>query len=225
MAEKQVDADRPERELHEYYRNLNSIDIFDSIKDFDHAPNLEEFKIKAREARSRNFILDFSDSEAWCGFDLDAESYNLLLNSPRPPELNTRWINIWLPYDQKDILAELGKCFEFTPRLLGFMGAEQPKTPRPSGPVRTSTSNSLSSYFSRSRDQSYRSSPFSHRSPAQSTYERSLALEQGSGASEFSNFEFLATELDFKRAWNPYVLADDIWHWSSVDRGRRCELS
>jgi hypothetical protein len=225
MAEKQLNEDRPERRLHEYYRNLDSIDIFDQIKDFDHGPNLEAFKVKARDARSKNFILDFSDSEAWCGFDLDAESYKLLLITPRPPELNTRWINIWLPYEQKDILAEIGKCFEFTPRLLGFMGAEQPKIPRLSGPTRTSTTSSFSSLFTRSRDRSHRSSSSSNRSPQYSTYEKSGDLEQGSKSSGFSDFEFLETELDFRRAWNPYVLADDIWHWSSVDRGRRCKSS
>lgn len=32
-------------------------------------------------------------------------------------------------------------------------------------------------------------------------------------------------QADFNDALNPYLMANEIWHYSSVDWGRRCESS
>jgi hypothetical protein len=216
-AGQQQDEGRSDRELHRYYRALDSYDIADNFKDFDDAQNLELFKIKVKDPRSRNFVLDFSDHGAWCGFNLEAESFNLLLNTPRPPELNTRWINIWLPHEQKDVLEEVAKYFNFTPRLTGFMGAEQLKVPRSNG---TSKTSSLSNLFHRTKTGMDSASSRSHRSPETSMFERSGDLEEGIPMSDFGLFD---AQLDFKKAFNPYALASEIWHWSSIDWGRKCK--
>jgi hypothetical protein len=211
------DGTRPDRELHEYYRNLDSFDISDSFKDFDNAYNLDVFKNKVKDPRSRNFVLDFSDHAAWCGFNLEGESFKSLLNSPRPSELSTRWINIWLPNEQKDAIAEISNYFNFTPRLTGFMGAEQLKVPRSSG---ISKASSLSNLFHRGRVGTDTSSARSNKSPEHSMFERSGELEDGIPMSDFGLFD---SQLDFKKAFNPYALASEIWHWSSTDWGRKCK--
>jgi hypothetical protein len=216
MSTNPLNGDFQPRDLPEYYRKLDSLDISDSIKDFDDAQTLEDFIVKARSAKSRNFIVDFSDDEAWCGFDLEAESYTKLLSSPRPPELNTRWINIWLPHEQRDMLAAIAKFFDFSPRLHGFMRAEQLKIPKSNHSSKTS---SLTNLFHRARHtNSFPSS--SHRSSAGSTSEKSGDIEERIGMSDYSLW---SAELDFKKAFNPYVLANDIWHWSSTDVGRKCK--
>jgi hypothetical protein len=89
----------------EYYTALEAPELIDSVRNFDDPSNLEFFSTSISSARSRNFFVDFGDSQAWSGFDLGPDEYGPLVSSQRPASLNTRWINIWLPHTQKDLIT------------------------------------------------------------------------------------------------------------------------
>ncbi|KAF2495997.1 hypothetical protein BU16DRAFT_617511 [Lophium mytilinum] len=191
--------------LPEYYLDLDDKDIVRGIRNFDEDGNFDQFDREVRNPHSRNFLVDFGDQEAWCGFDLEALSITRLLNAPRPPALNTRWINIWLPYEQKDVLHALGKHYDFSPRLLALMCSDpiQPK----SKPL--SSRKSSSSLWSRK----------SHRrgGSQKSSKQESLESEESIGMSEMMQ----STQMDLVRDMSHYNIVDEVWHWSSVDWGRR----
>lgn len=73
-------------EIHSYYQKLNVEGLEDHIRNFDDPRNLEFFSNAVSNARSRSFVIDFGDREAWCGFDLDKTAFHSLLRAP------VRWI-------------------------------------------------------------------------------------------------------------------------------------
>jgi hypothetical protein len=206
----------------EYYRSLGQWTVSERMRDFDNPEDYEELARAIMSARSRNFVLDFDDDHAWCGLGLTPEAIAALLKNERPPELNTRWINIWLPHDQKDILETVAKHYDFTPRLLGFMQSLPLKQPRS---ATNSTKTSLASYFHRSKSSpgspASSEKPLNHDSPVNSILDPGLSSREligmvdSSGASTRSDMD--------ENLNNPYFLANEIWHYSSVDWGRRCE--
>lgn len=213
---KSVEEGRP---LPEYYRNLEQWSIYDGIKDFDNPANFEELHKHVSNPRSRNFIIDFNDNEAWCGFDFEAVAYTTLLNTKRPAELNTRWINIWLPHDQKDLLTALAKHYDFTPRLLAFMCSTPLKHARFSSS--SNSKSSSTSFFHRSRHSDSATSGLGagKTSPDSSILTPSTDAEEQFGMTDWKD----VSNPDFANNLNSYVLADEIWHYSSVDWGRRCK--
>ncbi|KAF2667478.1 hypothetical protein BT63DRAFT_480436 [Microthyrium microscopicum] len=205
--EQKADYDLPS-----YYTGLKSETINEAVRNFDDPANLEFFNAAVTNARSRNFFLDFGDDEAWCGFDLEATHFSRLIQSPRPPNLNTRWINIWLAHEQKPLITSLAKYYDFSPRLLGFMcsnpikpakSIRSSKTSIKSSPIGTSIRNVLS--------KSRRTSPES------STMESSVDVEDNIRMEDFG----LSNEPDMNRVLNQYALASDLWHYSTMDWGRR----
>lgn len=211
-----------ESQASDYYHGLNQWTISALMKDFDDPNNYTELSAAVTSSRSRNFLLDFDDDHAWCGFDLDADAFGALLKSKRPPSLNTRWINIWLPHEQKDVLEVLAKHYDFTPRLLGFMQAPPLRQPRSTATSKTS----LSSVFRRSKNTPVSTTssekPLGRVSPEESVLDPSLNSRELIGMIPGSG---LCSQSDFAETLNPYFLANEIWHYSSVDWGRRCTLT
>jgi hypothetical protein len=65
----------------EYYTALEAPEIIDSVRNFDDPSNLEFFSTAISSARTRNFFVDFGDSQAWSGFDLGPDEYGPLVAS------------------------------------------------------------------------------------------------------------------------------------------------
>jgi hypothetical protein len=65
----------------EYYTALEAPEIIDSVRNFDDPSNLEFFSTSISSARTRNFFVDFGDSQAWSGFDLGPDEYGPLVTS------------------------------------------------------------------------------------------------------------------------------------------------
>ncbi|KAF2639817.1 hypothetical protein P280DRAFT_402517 [Massarina eburnea CBS 473.64] len=197
----------PAEELPAYYRDLNDDDISYSFRDFDKESNFDIFDRQTREPHSSNFCLDFGDHDAFCAFDLGADSISRLISSPRPANLHTRWINLWIPYTQKDTLHALAKHYDFSPRLLGMMRSDP--LPSKEHQVRmkesSATVNSKNSHLSRLSRKSQRSK------------EGSLDSEESIGMTELMH----STQLEMVRDLSHYHIVDEVWHWSSVDWGRR----
>jgi len=201
----------PAEDLPIYYQNIEDENVQHCFRDFDSEPNFELFDRQTRNPKSRNFCLDFGEHDAFCAFDLDAHSYAKLLSAPRPTSLHTRWINIWMPYTQKDLIRTLAGHFDFTPRLLGTMGCD-PAPPRPSS---LHTKKSSSTLLSRLSHKSNKSDLVKIR--AREANEAKLDSESSIGMSELMH----STQLEMVQDLSHYQLVDDVWHWSTVDWGRR----
>jgi hypothetical protein len=213
-----------EPRIADYYHGLGEWPIGEAMKDFDDPNNYEELARAVCSARTRNFVVDFDDDHAWCGFDLDQLSMSTLLKNGRPPELNTRWINIYLPHEQKDLLEAVAKHYDFTPRLLGFMQAPPLKQPRSGN---SSTKTSLVPSFLR-RSNTSPDSPTSSEKPLDRDSPVNSILEPGLSSKELIGMvtsDGASSRSDFTDNLNPYFLANEIWHYSSVDWGRKCSCT
>lgn len=198
----------PAEDLPSYYTDLSDDSIQHCFRNFDVERNFDLFDRQTRNQRSNNFCLDFGEADAFCAFDLDAKSYTKLLTTPRPPELHTRWINIWMPYNQKDLIKVLGQHFDFTPRLLGMMRSD-PCPPKPLSLRKNKSSSTLRSRLSGRSSKSARIKEAN----------RSLDSEESIGMTELMH----STQLEMVQDLNHYQIVEDVWHWSTVDWGRRCE--
>lgn len=211
MEEESFRPPPPAEELPPYYQDLGDDDISASFKNFDDERNFDFFDGQTRDPRSSNFCIDFGDDDAFCAFDLGSDSVSRLLSTPRPPRLHTRWIHMWLPYNQKDTLHALAKHYDFSPRLLGLMCSD-PIPPKQSSLRMKDSSATLGS---RKSQKSYRSrqSGRSHKSKA-----NHLDSEESIGMTELMH----STQLEMVRDLSHYHIVDEVWHWSTVDWGRRC---
>ncbi|APA14702.1 hypothetical protein SS1G_06708 [Sclerotinia sclerotiorum 1980 UF-70] len=93
--------------------------------DFDDRATYEASLDRAGHEKSRNFVVEFGKLEAQIAFDLNADEVERLLDKPstpaereRPP---VRWINIWGPNRQTDIIDVLARRYGFSPRLLAII--------------------------------------------------------------------------------------------------------
>lgn len=202
----------PAEDLPTYYQELGDEAIQHCFRDFDLERNFDLFDRQTRNPRSRNFCLDFGEHEAFCAFDLDASSYDKLLNAPRTTQLHTRWINVWMPYMQKDLIRVLAGHFDFTPRLLGMMCSD-PVPPRPKSLHKKKSSSTLRSRLSQKSNKSV-----SITARAKEANEAYLDSESSIAMSELMH----STQLEIVQDLSHYQLVDDVWHWSTVDWGRRC---
>ncbi|KAI4687904.1 uncharacterized protein J4E88_003497 [Alternaria novae-zelandiae] len=210
----------PAEDLPPYYQDTGNDDIRQCFRNFDSDRNFDLFDRQTREHRSRNFCIDFGEDEgdAFCAFDLNDKAYKKLLESPRPTELHTRWINIWQPYNQKELIQTLASHFDFTPRLLGMMTSDHmPPRNNPSLRMKKSSST-LRSVFSHKSQTTNMSN--SIREKAKQANEQALDSESSIGLTEMMQ----STQLELVRDLSHYQLVDDVWHWSTVDQGRRCKF-
>ncbi|KAI9644656.1 hypothetical protein NHQ30_006680 [Ciborinia camelliae] len=96
-----------------------------TFADFDKQVTYEASLEIARNESTRNFVVEFGKLEARIAFDLNACQVAELLNEPsteaereRPP---VRWINIWGPNRQTDVVDVLANRYGFSPRLLAII--------------------------------------------------------------------------------------------------------
>ena len=74
---------QPPPEIPAYYRNaLSNEDARSSFKDLDAFVNFKDFEGAVCNHRTRNFLIDFSDDEAWGAVNLTSESVEELLQAP-----------------------------------------------------------------------------------------------------------------------------------------------
>ncbi|KAM0140354.1 hypothetical protein ACHAP3_002655 [Botrytis cinerea] len=102
-----------------------------TFADFDQQVIYEDSLDRAGDENTRNFVVEFGKLEARIAFDLNANQVKRLLDEPstqaerdRPP---VRWINIWGPNRQTDIIDVLAHRYGFSPRLLAIIKTLPPK--------------------------------------------------------------------------------------------------
>ncbi|KAM3071193.1 hypothetical protein ACMFMF_007668 [Clarireedia jacksonii] len=99
---------------------------------------------RALDEKTQNFVVEFSKSEARIAFDLDSEGIRNIIDRNSKHESShdelsiadrfpVRWINIWGPNKQSEIIEHIGKHYKFSPRLVGIMKSP-PVDAKPSHP-------------------------------------------------------------------------------------------
>ncbi|KAB8231533.1 uncharacterized protein BDW43DRAFT_140064 [Aspergillus alliaceus] len=155
-----------------------------------------------QDAQTRNFVLDFGNDDAWCAVDLDQEDIALLLRSAKPRCFGTRWINIWAPEQQKDLIKAITSYYGVSERLQGMMCTD----PVPHQ-TQSKAPNLINSFNGRNVDQK-------HRVPRMNDLEEAHTLKDLSDPAEMqAAASFIG--LTFAHVTN------QIWHFCSVDYGSR----
>ncbi|KAK3708870.1 hypothetical protein LTR37_011200 [Vermiconidia calcicola] len=199
MASSGRSGDNETAEVKEYYCNTVGKEVQRRFKNLDDAADAEGLLGVVQSSKTWNFALDFSDAVSWAAFDLAASSIAALLETERPESLNTRWINIWYPSQQRSLIEVIARRYDFSPRLLALMCSE-PKQPR--------RSQSSVQRFESTRRFWHRRSQARH---SESEYEK--------GLDELSEHSSISSH-DSAVAGNLYKMIDDLWHYSSIDFGR-----
>jgi hypothetical protein len=66
----------------EYYESLAPrSSLSHKFSDIDDADNFAHCRQMLANSSTRNFVLDFGDEDAWCGFDLTNDDFEALVNS------------------------------------------------------------------------------------------------------------------------------------------------
>ena len=197
-------ADESSR-LPQYYKDINCPQLSSSLKDLDDSANLRGLERSVTDPHSRNFLVDFGDDDAWCAFDLEVDAFSRALEKPRPSSLYTRWINIWYPFEHQSTLEIIAKRYDLSPRLLGLMCSD-PRNTR--GNMPANESKGSSSFFAAAHQ------PLRYLRHLQ---EQAIEMGEGWKSWDMPSMEEPATLPDM----NHYQLVDEVWHYTSVDWGRK----
>ena len=200
--------------LPEYFRALEKHGVKGLVRDMDHLPSFRDCQRSIQDSGTQNFFIDFSDDEAWCGCNVNAEHLSVLLKAPRPSNLNTRWINIWLPHEQKDLLEVLARNYDFSPRLLGLMispplrSTDRSRTPESSS---SSSKSRLSNLWNQKSAE--KSNPVKPELDPPFESEASIGMTM---------IDTPCSQQRMIHPLNQYLLANELYYYTSMDWGRRC---
>ncbi|PWY89725.1 hypothetical protein BO70DRAFT_384793 [Aspergillus heteromorphus CBS 117.55] len=184
----------------EYYASFKTRPhLQDKFADIDNAANLKSYLALLKDPQTRNFVLDFGNDDAWSAVNLNHEDFALLLRKPKPKCFGTRWINIWAPEQQKELVKALASHYGVSERLQGMMctdPVERPsKAPVPPEPLKNNF---------RPMDRLRRSRP----DDIEDNPLHDLEPEEIRAAASFRGLTFAN-------------VIDQIWHFCSVDYGPR----
>ncbi|KAI9820008.1 MAG: hypothetical protein M1827_006579 [Pycnora praestabilis] len=184
-----------------YYVGTEVPGLAQRFKNFDEKRVFGEYEDYVKSTVAGNFVIDFGKDDAWVTSSLKRHECIGLLENKRPAPLSTRWINIWAPNTQKELVETLAAHYEFSPRLLALMCSD-PLTPLPINTVQSR---------SRLRNSWRASSRKSHDTHASEDAEGDIALAN----------QDHDQRKDQVLNMNHYQIVDDVWHYSSVDWGQK----
>nr|POE49305.1 hypothetical protein CFP56_32455 [Quercus suber] len=190
-------------DFRQYYQNFDDLALQQEFQDLDD-PNVLDAGLSAlKSCSTTSYVVDMGKDAAWAAFDLTAASVSCLLNSDRPESLTTRWINIFYPERSKHLIETIAKRYDFSPRLLAMLSSDSWQA-RPD-----------------SRDTS---NPCSLRQAGKSFWTQNLkahdaAIELEEGPNEHSLDQSAPTRSSLDHG-NIYRIANELWHYTSIDFGR-----
>jgi hypothetical protein len=196
-----------------------SAELFEELfRDFDDKTVLGGFVTKALSIESLNFVLDFNDGAARCAFDLKPEDFSRVLDGEGEVIPRTRWINIWAPELQKEIIRAISTKYKFSPRLVALMCCE------PLRPVLMPSSHAHRNRLGQVFDRMVLGKDGKHETMEvvenNSSTPNSAAIH---GQDDLEDLYDLDEKRDIKFNMldvNHYSIINEVWHYSSVDRGQ-----
>lgn len=190
-------------DAYDYYLSIGDHAVQAKFRSLDNPSNIDQLMDSVRSTSSSSFVLDFSDETAWAGFDLSTSSITALLDEERPDVLNTRWLNLWYPFQHRPLLELLAKRYDFSPRLLALMSSD-PKQPR----------KTASRASPPKPDQSKLKKFWSRRSSRSEDNEAFADLDEMSEQTSIASVDSVVRG-------NLYRIADNLWNYASIDFGRQ----
>ncbi|KAN0117443.1 hypothetical protein V8E51_003420 [Hyaloscypha variabilis] len=104
----------------------------DQFYDFDNADVYKDSLNHNLRDSTRNFVVEFGADEARIAFDFSTEGVSNLLKKKPSSKLPVRWINVWGPHRQPDLVDVLGTHYKLSLRLQAIIRAPPPKGSTPS---------------------------------------------------------------------------------------------
>ncbi|GFN19006.1 hypothetical protein AtubIFM55763_005052 [Aspergillus tubingensis] len=185
----------------EYYAGFKfRPNLQNAFCDIDDETNLKAYLKLLKDSQTRNFVLDFGNDDAWCAVNLGQEDIAAMLRKPKPKCFGTRWINIWAPEQQKDLIKTLTNHYGVSERLQALMCTDPVE--RPSKPP-VSSEPQRNNLRSNNTDLSRRSRPDD---------------VEGNALQNLRHPEEIAALAAFRGITFGNVI-DQIWHFCSVDYG------
>ncbi|KAL2820760.1 hypothetical protein BJX63DRAFT_283464 [Aspergillus granulosus] len=190
----------------EYYSSFpQNLSISKKFQDIDEESHFRDNLALLRDARTRNFVLDFGNEDAWCAVNLEQEDVTALLTHNKPRCFGTRWINIWAPEQQKDLIKAITSYYGVSERLQGLMCTD---------PVARRSSKHIAS------NQTLRKSFQSKSSSRRFRTQVSEDLEDCHALKDLPSSEEVHAAASFRGLTFGNVV-DQIWHFCSTDYGPR----
>ncbi|KAI1410767.1 hypothetical protein F5Y13DRAFT_166759 [Hypoxylon sp. FL1857] len=97
------------------------------FEDFDLDEVFKKAELYVTNRESKNFVVEFGYERARIAFDLGPEDVKELLGQNPEEDYPIRWINVWGPSEQADVMKAIGSKYGFSPRLLGLMTTGRPQ--------------------------------------------------------------------------------------------------
>ncbi|KAG5299318.1 ADP-ribosylation factor [Histoplasma capsulatum G186AR] len=197
----------------DYYFNITSRpQLWETFRDLDNAIHFAECRGRLIDEATQNFVVDFGNDEAHAAFDLGEEDFAALLSSKRPKSLETRWINIWSPEHQRELVQTVTSNYKISARLQAMM-VSKPVTPsqdiRAVSPKLTSRDMEEPEPGSESGGKSLPASVVD----LEGGYSLEGIRRAGEALSPIIGTGFNMISLS--------QIVDKIWHFSSVDYGEK----
>ena len=168
------------------------------FEDFDRKDVYWRCENALKQSSTRNVVIEFDKETAKAAVDLNDVSMRRFLKANSTKKDCTRWINIWGPEHQQNVIKALSDQYSFTPRLLGIMSSKH-------SPTRSSMQQD-----GRSQD----------KIPVKPRF-RSAQLQRWD--SEKNSHELQSKLRDPLSDLNHYNVVSEVWHYFSVDWNARCK--
>ncbi|KAH8663112.1 hypothetical protein BGZ60DRAFT_412784 [Tricladium varicosporioides] len=97
--------------------------------DFDEEEVYQNAKAFTLDLSTQNFIVEFGQDKAQIAFNVEKNGFEKLLKSQRTAEYPIRWINIWKPQLQPQIVEAISKHYHFSARLEAIIRSNPGVTP------------------------------------------------------------------------------------------------
>ncbi|KAL1954246.1 hypothetical protein VTO42DRAFT_1479 [Malbranchea cinnamomea] len=170
----------------------------------DDRSDFEQCQKLLKNENTRNFVVDFNREQAYCAFDLDEQEFRDWLESSPVSSIDARWITIWAPEKQKEIITILTERYKISRRLRSMMSSDPSVTKKytPISPRLTSNRQSMQTKHYEEK----------------TTIPDINELENGYSHALNGPVELAATGLDtitFSQ------IVNQIWHFVSVDDGEK----
>lgn len=171
-----------------------------SFQDLDDQGGYDNLKEHFREWACRNFVVDFTSERASAACNIDAGSLRSLLEQKKANRSVTRWINIWSPEMQTDVLEQIGEHYGFSSRLLAIMRSRHDLQYQKKVAVQQ------------------QQAPLSEKTPHINEENKFSDIESYGGIMTSST---VLSQQTSTGNLSHYQIVDEVWHYNSVDWGEK----
>ena len=171
-----------------------------SFQDLDDQGAYDTLKAQFRDWSCRNFIVDFTSATASAAYNVDIRSLGDLLKQKKANKSVTRWINIWNPELQSEELKQIGEQYGFSSRLLAIMRSRH------------------DSQYQKEIEMQQKQAILPEKAAHITEENRSSDIESYAGTMASSTIVSQRTDIN---RLSHYRIADEVWHYNSVDWGER----